>query len=74
MKAVKIISGLILIAVMAWLFVSHQQTIRASVNERDSIAYWAAGNLLRSHQNPYSASAVLSLQRAHGYSLEKPLV
>jgi hypothetical protein len=74
MKAVKIISGLILIAVMAWLFVSHQQTIRAGVNERDSIAYWAAGNLLRSHQNPYSASAVLSLQRAHGYNLEKPLV
>jgi len=74
MRSVKIISGLILVAAMAWLFISHREMIRSGVTGRDSIAYWAAGCLLRSHQNPYSASAVLALQRAHGYSLEKPLV
>jgi hypothetical protein len=74
MKALKVVSGLVLFAVLALFLVSHQQQIRASVTDRDSIAYWAAAKLLLHHQDPYSAPNVLALQRTQGYEAGKPLV
>jgi hypothetical protein len=73
-KALEALSGLILITVFTWFFVSREQQIRASVADRDSIAYWAAGKLLLSHHNPYAAPDVLSLQREQSYNAKKPLV
>jgi hypothetical protein len=51
-----------------------QPQIRASLADRDSIAYWAAGRLLLARENPYDAERVLALQRAQGYRGQKPLV
>jgi len=74
MKTLNLIVGLSLLAVLIWFLTSHQQQIRASVADRDSIAYWAAAKLLVHHQDPYSASSVFDLQRSQGYAADKPLV
>jgi hypothetical protein len=74
MKTLRVLSGLILVAAFVWFLVPHQQQIRASVTDRDSIAYWAAARLLLHHQDPYSAPSVLALQRSQGYKADKPLV
>jgi hypothetical protein len=39
---------------------------------RDFICYWAAGQQLVHHANPYSAAGVLATQQAAGYSHDKP--
>ena len=70
----KVIVGILLCAALLLLVVMHQQQIRSSVADRDSIAYWAAGNLLLSGRNPCDADEVLRLQRAHGYQGQKALV
>jgi len=54
--------------------VRHSKEIRSNVAERDSIAYWTAGNLLLAHQNPYDSRAVLDLETQNGYRQDKPLV
>jgi len=41
---------------------------------RDFIAYWTAGQLLVHHQNPYSNSQVLALERELGYRQTVPLI
>jgi hypothetical protein len=74
MKTLNLIIGLSLLAVLIWFLISHQQQIRSSVADRDSIAYWAAAKLLVHHQDPYAASSVLDLQQSQGYAADKPLV
>ena len=74
MKTLNIILGLVLLALLAWFLVAHQQLIRANVTARDSIAYWAAARLLLHRQDPYSAPTVLALERSEGYQADKPLV
>lgn len=74
MKMLKVVSALVLFAMLAWFLAAHQQLIRANVTARDSIAYWAAARLLLHHQDPYSAPNVLSLERSQGYGRDKPLV
>src|SRR5258708_962979 len=74
MKTVKIVAALSLLALLAWFLAARQQQMRASVADRDSIAYWAAARLLIDHQDPYSSPSVLALQRGQGYYAEKPLV
>jgi Glycosyltransferase family 87 len=74
MKTRRIVSGLVLLALLAWFLVAHQQLIQANVTARDSIAYWAAARLLLHHQDPYSAPNVLALERSQGYQADKPLV
>jgi hypothetical protein len=66
--------NLALVGALVWFLVSHEQKIRASAAGRDSIAYWAAGNLLLHRQNPYAAQSVLALERSQGYVAKKPLV
>jgi len=74
MKTLKIAVNLALVCLLIWFLVSHEQKIRASATGSDSIAYWAAGNLLLHRQNPYSAQSVLALERTQGYAATKPLV
>jgi Glycosyltransferase family 87 len=74
MRILKIVINIALVAILIWFLVAHQQTIRAGASKRDSIAYWAAGELLVHHQNPYSAPDVLALQRSQGYVGQKPLM
>jgi hypothetical protein len=74
MKTLNVVLGLVLFALLAWFLAAHQSQIRASVTDRDSIAYWAAAKLLVHHQDPYSAPNVLALERSQGYQADKPLV
>jgi hypothetical protein len=74
MKTLKIVAGLALLGLLGWFLASRQEQMRQSVTDRDSIAYWAAATLLVHHQDPYSSSAVLDLERTQWYDKEKPLV
>ncbi len=74
MKALRIAVNLALVGLLIWFLIAHEQKIRAGVSKRDSIAYWAAGNLLVHRQNPYSVQTVLALQRSQGYVGDKPLM
>jgi len=74
MKTFRIVVNLALVGVLIWFLVAHEKTIRAGASKRDSIAYWAAGELLVHRQNPYSVPDVLELQRSQGYIGDKPLM
>src|SRR5258708_25523568 len=74
MKTLRIVAALSLLALLLWFLAARQQQMRASVADRDSIAYWAAARLLIEHQDPFSGASVLALQRGQGYQAEKPLV
>jgi hypothetical protein len=41
---------------------------------RDFISYWAAGQLLLQHSNPYDAPAVFRVEKSAGFPLDEPLV
>lgn len=41
---------------------------------RDYISYWAAGQELVHHGNPYDGNAILPLQHAAGYKLNRPML
>jgi hypothetical protein len=71
MKKLRIALGLVLLALLAWFLVAHQKLIQANVTARDSIAYWAAARLLLHHQDPYSVSNVLALERSQGYQADQ---
>ena len=74
MKKAKIVLNICLGIGFIWFLVAHESTIRAGASKRDSIAYWAAGELLVHHRNPYSVPDVLALQRSQGYVGQKPLM
>ena len=74
MKKFKLVLNICLGIGSIWFLVAHESTIRAGASKRDSIAYWAAGELLVHHRNPYSVSDVLALQRSQGYVGQKPLM
>ncbi|HVC46801.1 MAG TPA: glycosyltransferase family 87 protein [Terracidiphilus sp.] len=42
--------------------------------DRDFIGYWATGQQLVRHANPYDAAAMMRLERAEGYSLSLPRI
>ena len=74
MRALKLTIAFGLTALLAYFLVVRTAQIRENVGLRDSVAYWAAGRLLISHQNPYDHVAVLSLEKAQGYRDDRPLV
>ena len=74
MKTLKIVAAFSLLSLLVWFLAARQREMRASLADRDSIAYWAAARLLIDHQDPYSSPSVLALQRGQGYHAEKPLV
>lgn len=73
-RALKLIIALGLTALLAYFLVARTTQIRENVGLRDSVAYWAAGRLLISHQNPYDHNAVLRLEKAQGYRDDRPLI
>src|SRR2546427_3211148 len=73
-KAVKFLIRIALAGLVAYFFLSRSAELRTNVSERDSVAYWSAGQLLLHHQNPYDAGQVLELERQQGYKQNKPLV
>jgi len=73
-SAIKVTVAVVVTGVLGYILVLHSPQIRQNVALRDSIAYWAAGRLLVTHQNPYDHATVLRLEQAHGYSNQRPLV
>jgi hypothetical protein len=73
-KAFKVLIRIALAGLVAYFFLSRSAELRANVSERDSVAYWSAGQLLLHHQNPYDAGHVLELEQQQGYKQNKPLV
>ncbi len=73
-KILKIFLAVILTGVLGYLLFLHRADVRKSVTERDSVAYWAAAQLLVGHQNPYDYAEVLRREEAQGYSEARPLV
>ena len=74
MKSLKPVVNLVLLGLLLWFLVSHEQKIRTSVATRDSIQYWATGTLLVHRQNPYSVSSVEALESSQGYPADRPLM
>ena len=58
---------IILAVLVLWVLVSRSADLSANVTKRDFIEYWAAGQLLIQHQNPYERGAVLDLERHQGF-------
>ena len=73
-KKFAVLAALLTLSAVTVTLGGRQPQFRASVTNRDSIAYWAAGTLLLARENPYDYQRVLGLQRAQGYRNEKPLV
>jgi hypothetical protein len=46
----------------------------AEAVRRDFISYWAAGQLLRSHENPYGSRETLRVERLAGFPGAEPLI
>jgi hypothetical protein len=44
----------------------------SDVANRDYICYWAAGQQLAHHENPYDGATILQMQNAHGYDGHQP--
>src|SRR5205823_14428962 len=63
-----------LTGVLAYVMVWRSPEIRQNVAVRDSIAYWAAGQLAIHHQNPYDRAAVFRLEQERGYKDPRPLI
>ena len=70
----RIVVQLLLAALVLYFFVRRADTLRTYVSQRDSIAYWTAGKLLLTHDNPYDIDHVLEMEQQHGYAEQKPLV
>jgi hypothetical protein len=71
-KALRVLVAVCLLAVGAGILA---MIVRENIaGARDFIAYWSAGQQLRHGANPYSWTEVLRLERAAGFSGEKPLI
>ena len=73
-QSLKLAVNLVLITVLIWFLVSHEQKIRFTAVNRDSIQYWAAGTLLIHRNNPYSVADVQALEGSQGYAASRPLM
>jgi|ERR1019366_1408926 hypothetical protein len=45
-----------------------------NAGNKDFVSYWAAGQLLIRHSNPYDAAAVLRVEKSVGFQESKPLI
>jgi len=70
----KVALAILATLVVFWVLFRYSGEVRANVAERDSLAYWAAAKLLLHHQDPYSSTAVLAMERRAGYRHDQPLV
>jgi hypothetical protein len=74
MRALKISMNVLLVGLLVWFLISHQQRIRAAVAARDSIQYWATGKQFIHRQNPYSVEDIERQEHAEGYPANRPLM
>jgi len=70
--ALRVILGICLAAIL--VYVVRSSHLQANLGKRDSIEYWAVGQLLIHHQNPYDPARIFDLERSQGYSEKQPLV
>ena len=56
------------------VFAHYAKLIESKLPQRDSIAYWAAADLLIHHSDPYNNNSVLELEHKHGYQNTRPLI
>src|SRR4051794_27730460 len=73
-KVLKVLTAAALTGALAYVIVLRIPQIKQNVAVRDSIAYWAAGQLAIHHQNPYDRETVLRLEQQHGYKDSRPLI
>lgn len=70
----KIGIAIVLSAALVAVLTHYASRIESKLPQRDSIAYWSAAVLLIHHSDPYNNTAVLDLERKHGYENSRPLV
>ena len=63
-----LVVGLILLSTIVVISVASKPA------EKDYISYWSAGQLLAHHQDPYSGSQVLAIEKTQGYQPSKPII
>ena len=73
-RASKSIVAVGITVVLGYALVLHSPQIRQNVAVRDSIAYWAAGDLAIHHQNPYDHTTVFRMEQEHEYKDPRPLI
>jgi hypothetical protein len=73
-KLLKVLVRLALAALLIHALASQSHQVRIQVAQRDSIAYWASGQLLLRRANPYDPATVLELEREQQYQEDRPLV
>jgi hypothetical protein len=71
-KSLRILAAAFLIAI--GVAVLTLATTQSTASNRDFISYWAAGQQIAHHGNPYDAGAVLRLERMVGSTEARPLV
>src|SRR5215469_8626553 len=71
---IKVVVAVLITGAVGYWLLARSPQIKRNVALRDSIAYWAAGNLLIHRQNPYAHLTVLEIERAAGYQDQRPLV
>lgn len=65
--AVIVATGFLVVAAMFWI-----SSRGNNPTNSDYIGYWAAGQQLAHHANPYDVAAVLQLERKEGYAGDQP--
>src|SRR5689334_18333782 len=73
-RNVRFLIAVILTVGVTYFVVLRSAEVRKNVAVRDSLAYWAAAQLLVTHQNPYDHAAVFELERSQGYGENRPLI
>jgi len=64
-------AGLVILGIAVLAAIMYQSDYAGN---KDFTSYWAAGQLLARHSNPYDVNAVLRLEKSAGFHEEKPLI
>jgi len=75
-KALRVVVELLVVGACTLVFIFAVAGIAMSVlgapGVRDFVSYWASGQLLSHHADPYSTNAILALERSAGYAANTP--
>ncbi len=73
-RLIRLLVGGLLTAAVVYLVATHMDKVRTNVSQRDSIQYWAAGQLLIHRQNPYDVQKTVELEWNEGYTQTRPVL
>ena len=73
-KSIRLLVGVALTAAAVYLVATRMDKVRANVSQRDSIQYWAAGQLLIHRANPYDVKSTIELEWNEGYLATRPVL